>query len=58
MPASSNPFADFTVSALLDGVAARYPDREALVLDDERLTFADFRQRSWMPRIRIPAAIA
>jgi len=44
--ASSNPFRDATVASLLDVVAARYPDREALALDDERLTFAQFRQRA------------
>jgi fatty-acyl-CoA synthase len=42
----ANPFADATVGALLDAVAARHPDREALVSDDERLTFANLRDRA------------
>jgi fatty-acyl-CoA synthase len=35
-----------TVPALLDAVAAAHPAREALVAGDERLTFADLRNRS------------
>ena len=46
MAVASHPFHDATVSSLLDDVAARFPDREALVLDDERVTFAEFRQRA------------
>jgi fatty-acyl-CoA synthase len=41
-----NPFADATVSRLLDAAAARWPDREAIVAGDERITFAAFRHRS------------
>jgi fatty-acyl-CoA synthase len=43
---SANPFRDATVGSLLDVVAARYPEGDALVLDDERLTFAEFRRRA------------
>lgn len=46
MIASPEPFRDATVASLLDAVAARYPDGEALVLDDERLTFSEFRRRA------------
>lgn len=38
------PFA--TVAPLLDAVAARYPTREAMVSDDERVTFGAFRARA------------
>ncbi|MBI2203461.1 MAG: AMP-binding protein [Candidatus Rokubacteria bacterium] len=41
-----NPFADSTVAALLDTVAARHPAREAIVAGDERVTFAAFRARA------------
>jgi fatty-acyl-CoA synthase len=44
--ASANPFHGATVGSLLDIVAAQHPDGEALVLEDERLTFAQFRQRA------------
>jgi fatty-acyl-CoA synthase len=43
---SPEPFRDATVASLLDAMAARYPDGEALVLDDERLTFSEFRRRA------------
>lgn len=44
MPA--NPFGDATVGALLDAVAARWPEREAIVFGDERVTFRELRDRS------------
>lgn len=34
-----------TMPGLMDEMAARYPDREFLVYEDERLTFAQFRER-------------
>jgi len=43
---AANPFADATVAALLDAVAARWPDREAIVFGEERITFARFRERA------------
>src|SRR5262249_49326521 len=43
---ASNPFLDATVGELLDVVAARYPDREAIVATDERITYAAFRERA------------
>ena len=46
LDATANPFRNATAGALLDAVAAQHPDREALVLDDERLTFAQFRERA------------
>jgi fatty-acyl-CoA synthase len=42
----ANPFADATVGVLLDAVAARWPEREAIVFGDERITFAAFCHRS------------
>ncbi|MGH7324542.1 MAG: AMP-binding protein [Candidatus Rokuibacteriota bacterium] len=44
MPA--NPFGDATVGALLDAVAARWPEREAIVFGDERVTFRELCDRS------------
>jgi fatty-acyl-CoA synthase len=43
---AANPFAESTVGGLLDGVAARHPDREAIVFGDERIRFAELRDRS------------
>lgn len=43
---AANPFADATVASLLDAVAARWPDREAIVFGDARITFARFRERA------------
>lgn len=43
---SPNPFADATVGALLDAAATRWPDREAIVFGDERVTFRELRDRS------------
>ncbi|MBI2160707.1 MAG: AMP-binding protein [Candidatus Rokubacteria bacterium] len=43
---AANPFADATVASLLDAVAARWPDREAIVFGDARITFASFRERA------------
>jgi fatty-acyl-CoA synthase len=41
-----NPFAEATAAAVLDAAAARHPGREAIVFGDERVTFADFRDRA------------
>jgi len=35
-----------TMPSLMDEMAARYPDREFVVYNDERLTFAQFRERA------------
>ena len=43
---AANPFADATVASLLDAVAARWPDREAIVFGDARITFERFRERA------------
>lgn len=44
--ASSSPLEDTTLPGLIDAVAARHPDREALVFGDERIRFAELRDRS------------
>lgn len=41
-----NPYGEATLGDLLDDVARRHGDREALVFGDERLTFAEFRDRA------------
>ena len=41
-----NPFVDATAASLLDAIAARAPHAEAMVCGDERVTFAEFRQRA------------
>ena len=43
---TANPFADATAATLLDATATRWPDREAIVFNDERVSFADFRARA------------
>ena len=43
---SGNPFADATAAALLDAAATRWPRGEAMVFGDERVTFAEFRERA------------
>jgi fatty-acyl-CoA synthase len=43
---AANPFARATAWSLLDAVAVRHPQREAIVFGDERLTFAAFRDRA------------
>jgi fatty-acyl-CoA synthase len=43
---ASHPFAEATAWSMLDTVAARYPSREAIVFDGERLTFAALRDRA------------
>ncbi len=43
---AANPFADATVASLLDGAAARWSTREAIVFGDERITFARFRDQA------------
>lgn len=43
---AANPFASATAWSLLEAVAARYGAREAIVFGDERLTFADLRDRA------------
>ncbi|HEY3066026.1 MAG TPA: AMP-binding protein [Methylomirabilota bacterium] len=39
-------FEDATAPALLDAIAAAYPEREAMVFGDERVTFAELRRRT------------
>ena len=41
-----NPFAEATAASLLDAVAARFPEREAIVFGEERITFAALRARA------------
>lgn len=36
-----NPYAESTLPAMLDAVAARWPDREAVILRERRLAYAD-----------------
>lgn len=43
---ASNPFLEATVPGLLDTISSRYPDREAIVFGDERITFAELRRRT------------
>jgi fatty-acyl-CoA synthase len=43
---AANPFARATAWSLLDAIAARHPQREAIVFGDERLTFAALRDRA------------
>ena len=43
---AANPFAESTVGGLLDAVAARPPDGEAIVFGDERTCFAELGDRS------------
>ena len=43
---AANPFARATAWSLLDAVAVRHPQREAIVFGDERLTFAALRNRA------------
>jgi fatty-acyl-CoA synthase len=43
---AANPFARATAWSLLDAVAVRHPQREAIVFGDERLTFAALRDRA------------
>ncbi|HZF04892.1 MAG TPA: AMP-binding protein, partial [Patescibacteria group bacterium] len=43
---AANPFARATVWSLLEAIAARHGQREAIVFDDERLTFAGVRDRA------------
>ncbi len=38
---AGNPYRDATLPQMLDGVAARFGDREAVVLRERRLTYAD-----------------
>ncbi len=42
----ANPFEDATLGEMMDALAARWPDREAIVFGDERLTFAGLRDRA------------
>ncbi len=42
---TENPYRDATLPALLAAAAARFGEREALVLRDERLTYAELRRR-------------
>jgi len=41
-----NPLAEATAATMLDAIAARFPDREAMVFNDDRVTFRDFRNRA------------
>src|SRR3989304_5591534 len=41
----SNPCSGSTVGQMLDGAAARYAEREAIVLADERISYAELRRR-------------
>src|SRR3970040_77858 len=41
----SNPFSGRTVGQMLDVAAARSPEREAIVLADERISYAELRRR-------------
>ena len=41
----SNPFSGRTVGQMLDVAAARYAEREAIVLADERISYAELRRR-------------
>jgi len=41
----SNPFWDKTVGQMLDGIAARYPEHEAIVFRDERISYREFRRQ-------------
>jgi fatty-acyl-CoA synthase len=43
---AANPFARATAWSVLDAVAVRHPQREAIVFGDERLTFAALRDRA------------
>ena len=43
---AANPFARATAWSLLDAVAVRHPQREAIVFGDQRLTFAALRDRA------------
>jgi acyl-CoA synthetase (AMP-forming)/AMP-acid ligase II len=38
---SANPFLDVTAAGMLAAVAARFPDREALVATDRRIIYAE-----------------
>jgi fatty-acyl-CoA synthase len=44
--ASPNPFREATAAGLLDAIAVRHPAREAIVFGDERITFAELRERA------------
>jgi fatty-acyl-CoA synthase len=43
---SPNPFLDSTAGQMLATVAARFPEREAIVAADRRFTYADFRRET------------
>jgi fatty-acyl-CoA synthase len=43
---AANPFAGATVPGVVDRAAARWPEREALVFGDDRLTFTALRDRA------------
>jgi fatty-acyl-CoA synthase len=42
----ANPFWDKTVGQMLDEIAARYPEREAIVFRDERISYREFRRQA------------
>lgn len=41
-----NPFQNKTVGQMLDETAARYPDREAVVFRDARITYREFQRHA------------
>ena len=43
---SPNPFTEATAASLLDSIAARFPSRDAMIFNDDRITFSDFRDRA------------
>jgi len=42
----ANPYWEKTVGEMLDEVASRYPDREAIVFGDERITYRQFQHEA------------
>ncbi len=46
-PTPPNPFLDTTVARMLATVAARFPEREAIVVPDRRLTYAEVHHQAW-----------
>ena len=46
MTAAANPFLDATVGGMLSAVAARFPEREAIVATDRRIPYAAFHREA------------
>lgn len=42
----NNPYWDQTVGQMLNAVATRYPEREAIVFGDQRITYREFQQEA------------